>query len=142
MAKQKRRSACPINFAIEIFGDKWTFLIIRDLMFKDKHYYGEFLQAEEKIATNILADRLALLEQEGIVIKSIDPSHGSKFIYKLSQKGIDLLPVLIEIIMWSVKYDQHTAADFTFVNRIKRDREGLLKEISGRLKKELQSVSR
>ena len=82
MANQKRKSDCPINFALELFGDRWTFLIVRDMMFKGKHYYGEFLQSEEKIATNILADRLSLLELSGIVVKSVDPAHASKFIYK------------------------------------------------------------
>ena len=137
MTKQIRRSDCPINFALEVFGDKWTFLIIRDLMFKGKHYYGEFLQSEEEIATNILADRLSLLEQEGIVLKTADPSHGSKYIYKLSRKGIDLLPVLVEVIMWSAKYDEDSAVDVKFVNGVKRDKVSLLKEISSRLKKEL-----
>ena len=139
MAKQKRRSDCPINFALEIFGDKWTFLIIRDMMFKGKHYYGEFLQAEEKISTNILADRLMILEESGIVSKTVDAQHKSKQIYKLTQKGIDLLPLLVEVIVWSTKYDENTASDMKFVNRAKRDRDGLLKEITSRLKKELFS---
>jgi DNA-binding HxlR family transcriptional regulator len=104
-------------------------------MFKEKHNYGEFLRSEENIATNILADRLSLLEQEGIVVKRVDPNHGSKFIYKLSPKGIDLLPMLVEFIMWSAKYDIHSGVDMKFVNRIKRNREGVLKEISSRLKK-------
>jgi DNA-binding HxlR family transcriptional regulator len=137
MAKQKRRSDCPINFALELFGDRWTFLIIRDLMFKGKNYYGEFLQSEEKIATNILADRLLSLEQSGIILKSADPEHGSKFIYKLTQKGIDLLPVMVEVIMWSSKYDEDTGTDVRFVRRCKQDKEGLLKEISNKLKRGL-----
>ncbi len=137
MAKQKRRSDCPINFALEIFGDKWTFLIVRDMMFKGKHYYGEFLQAKEKIATNILADRLLTLEESGIVSKTVDKKHKSKQVYKLTQKGIDLLPLLVEVIIWSTKYDKDTASDIKFVNRAKRDREGLLKEITSLLKKEL-----
>ena len=101
MAKKIRRSDCPINFALELFGDKWTFLIVRDLMFKGKHYYKEFLDSEERIATNILADRLSLLVEAGIVTKTVDIEHKSKQIYKLSQKGIDLLPLLVEIILWS-----------------------------------------
>ncbi len=137
MTKQKRRSDCPISFALEIFGDKWTFLIVRDLMFKGKHYYGEFLNGGEKIATNILADKLAMLEHSGIIVKSVDPNHASKIIYKLSKKGIDLLPLMVEIIMWSAKHDKHTAAEIKFVNRVKKDREGILKEISGKLIKEL-----
>jgi len=134
MAKQKRRSGCPINFALEIFGDKWTFLIVRDLMFKGKHYYGEFLQMEEKIATNILADRLVLLEESGIVSKTVDEQHGSKQVYRLTQKGIDLLPVLTEVILWSAKYDKLTAADTKFVRQAKKDRAGLFAQIIESLK--------
>lgn len=137
MAKQKRRSDCPINFALEIFGDKWSFLIVRDLMFKGKHYYGEFLDGGEKIATNILADRLLLLEESGIISKTVDEHHKSKQVYKLTQKGIDLLPLLVEVILWSTKYDRNTASDVKFVHRAKKDREGLLKEITSLLKKEL-----
>ena len=130
MVKQKRKSDCPINFALEMFGDKWTFLIVRDLMFKGKNYYGEFLQMEEKIATNILADRLSLLEHARIVTKTIDKQHNSKKVYKLSRKGMDLLPVLTEIILWSTKHDKQTTADIKFVRRAKKDREGLFSEIS------------
>ena len=137
MPKPKKRSDCPINYALELFGDRWTFLLVRDMMFKGKHYYGEFLQAEEKIATNILADRLLLLEQASIILKSTDPAHGSKFIYKLSRKGIDLVPLLVEVIMWSSKHDKHTATDIKFVNRVKRDKETVLKEIMDKLKGEL-----
>ena len=139
MAKPKRRSDCAINFVLELFGDRWTLLIVRDLMFQGKHYYGEFLAAEENIATNILADRLVMLEQEGIVTKSVDPTHGSKFIYKLSFRGIDLLPILLEYIVWSAKHDAYSGVDMKFVNRIRRDRDGVLKEISSRLKKELST---
>lgn len=137
MANTKKKSDCPINFALEIFGDRWTFLIVRDMMFKGKHYYGEFLQSEEKIATNILAERLSLLEQSQIVVKSSDKSHKQKVIYKLSQKGIDLLPVLVDMIMWSAKYDKNSAVDAKFVKAVKRDREGLIKEISNSLISEL-----
>jgi DNA-binding HxlR family transcriptional regulator len=139
MGKSKRRSDCAINFVLELFGDRWTLLIVRDLMFQGKQHYGEFLEAEENIATNILADRLAMLEREGIVTKSVDPAHGSKFIYKLSSSGIDLLPILLEYIVWSARHDPGSGVDMKFVNRIRRDREGVLKEISSRLKKELSA---
>ncbi|MBK8449532.1 MAG: helix-turn-helix transcriptional regulator [Saprospiraceae bacterium] len=132
-----RKSDCPINFALEIFGDKWTFLIVRDLMFKGKHYYGEFLLSEEKIATNILADRLSLLDSNGIVSKSSNPSHKQKILYRLTQKGIDLVPVLIEVIMWSAKYDKDSAVDMKFVKSVKRDKLGLISKISNRLVEEL-----
>ena len=136
MAKQGRRSDCPINFALELFGDKWTFLIIRDMMFKGKHSYSDFLHSEEKIATNILADRLSLLESAGIINKSVDPSHGSKFIYKLTAKGIDLMPILVEVIVWSAKYDANTATDRKFLDKVSNDREGLINSISTQLKGE------
>lgn len=137
MKRMNRKSDCPINFALEIFGDRWTFLIVRDLMFKGKHFYGEFLLSEEKIATNILADRLSLLESNGIVSKSSDPSHKQKIMYSLTQKGIDLVPVLVEVIMWSAKYDKDSAVDLKFVKSVKRDKVGLISEISSRLADEL-----
>ena len=133
MAKHKRKSDCPINFALELFGDKWTFLIVRDLMFKGKHYYGEFLQMEENIATNILADRLVLLEESGIVSRTIDEAHNSKKIYKLTKKGIDLLPVLTEVILWSAKYDKQSAVDAKFVREAKKDKASLLLKITENL---------
>jgi DNA-binding HxlR family transcriptional regulator len=132
-----KKSDCPINFALEIFGDRWTFLIVRDLMFKGKHFYGEFLLSEEKIATNTLADRLSLLESNGIVNKSSHPSHKQKIMYSLTQKGIDLVPVLVEIIMWSAKYDKDSAVDMKFVKSVNRDKVGLISQISSRLVEEL-----
>ena len=133
MKRIKRKSDCPINFGLEIFGDRWTFLIVRDLMFKGKHYYGEFVQSEERIATNLLADRLSMLENEGIISKSADDFHKQKVVYKLTKKGIDLMPVLVEIIMWSAKYDKQSGVDKKFVKSVKQDREGLIKEMSSRL---------
>lgn len=137
MKQSKRKSDCPINFALEIFGDRWTFLVVRDLMFKGKHYYGEFLLSEEKIATNILADRLLLLESNGIISKSSDPSHKQKIMYRLTQKGIDLVPVLIEVIIWSAKYDKQSAVDAKFVKAVKQDKVNLIAEISSQLVDEL-----
>lgn len=133
MKELKRKSDCPINFGLEIFGDRWTFLIVRDLMFKGKHYYGEFVQAEEKIATNLLADRLSMLEREGLINKSADENHKQKVLYNLTQKGIDLMPVLVEIIMWSAKYDKKSAVDKEFVKSVKKDKAGYLKKLSTNL---------
>jgi DNA-binding HxlR family transcriptional regulator len=103
-AEKYYRSNCPINLAVEVIGDKWTLLIIRDLMFEDKRHFREFLGGEENIASNILADRLAMLETEGIITKKNDPAHKQKFLYSLTAKGIDLLPVIIELGAWSMKY--------------------------------------
>ena len=101
---EKHRSLCPINLSLEVFGDKLTLMIIRDIMFNRKRYFRELLQSEEKIASNILADRLNVLEREGIISKAEDPDHKQKIIYRLTQRGIDLLPVLVEIGAWSLKH--------------------------------------
>jgi DNA-binding HxlR family transcriptional regulator len=98
------RSDCPLNFGIEIFGDKWTLLIIRDLMFFGKRYYNEFLTSAEGIATNVLADRLTMLEKEKIIKKEKDSTHRQKIIYSLTEKGIDLLPIIMNIGLWSEKH--------------------------------------
>ena len=104
MRKITRRSTCPISSTLDILGDKWTLLIVRDLMYKGKKTYGEFLQSEEKIATNILADRLLVLEKTGIVEKKAFPGNRVKNLYQLTPKGIDLMPTLLEIVLWGDKY--------------------------------------
>ncbi len=113
------RSNCPINFVLETFGDKWTLLIVRDLMFKEKQTYGELLQSDEKISTNILADRLKRLEEHGIIAKSVSPDNGSSYIYSLTSKGTDLLPVMLEITAWSAKHDSMTNTPASFFELFK-----------------------
>ena len=98
------KSYCPQNLILEIIGDKWSLLIIRDLMLNDKRYFREFLQSEEKIATNILSSRLKSLEEEAIIYRSKDPKHKQKIRYSLTKKGIDLFPILMENARWSLKY--------------------------------------
>ncbi|SDU06267.1 winged helix-turn-helix transcriptional regulator [Halopseudomonas salegens] len=123
------RSHCPINYALESFGDKWTLLIIRDLMFKAKQSYGDFLASNEKISTNILADRLKRLEEMGIVIKSVNETNRTKMIYSLTPKGQDLLPIMLEITKWSGKYDAQTNAPKPFLDSIENDRLRLIEDI-------------
>ncbi|PSL44327.1 HxlR family transcriptional regulator [Chitinophaga niastensis] len=101
---EKHRSFCPVNLTLEVFGDKWSLIIIRDIMFEGKRYFRELLQSEEKIASNILTDRLVMLEREGIISKADDPGHKQKYIYSLTEKGIDLLPIMVEIGAWSIKH--------------------------------------
>ena len=129
------RSQCPISTALDIFGDKWSLLILRDLIFKDKSSFGEFLGTDEKIATNILADRLATLEASGIITKHDHPENRAKVLYKLTEKGIDLIPVLVEIIIWSENYyDVHPHA-VQFVKMVKKDKEGLIKDLRDSLRR-------
>ena len=123
------RSNCPINFVLETFGDKWTLLVVRDLMFKGKKYYGEFLESHEKISTNILAERLQRLEAHGVISKQKDPDHKSKFIYALTEKGKALLPIMLEITQWSSTYDSLTNTPKTFSEAISADKEGVMKTV-------------
>jgi DNA-binding HxlR family transcriptional regulator len=97
------RSACPIHNALELLGDRWSLLVIRDIMFAGKRHFREFLQSEEGISSNILADRLNALVANGILTKSEDPSHRQKAVYSLTEKGIGLLPVLTALSAWSQK---------------------------------------
>jgi DNA-binding HxlR family transcriptional regulator len=97
------RSYCPINLSLEIFGDKWTLLVLRDMMFGGKRHFREFLQSDELIASNILADRLKLLVEHGILTKADDPTHKQKAVYSLTEKGIALFPVLAQIGAWGAR---------------------------------------
>jgi DNA-binding HxlR family transcriptional regulator len=126
---QFRRSDCPISYALDLFGDKWTLLIIRDMLFKRKRRYSEFAKSEERIATNVLADRLSKLEAWGLVTKQIDPKNRRHLIYRLTDKALDLAPVLVEMIVWSAKYDPNTAADRGFVRKAKMNRKQLIRDV-------------
>jgi DNA-binding HxlR family transcriptional regulator len=136
MRHRHRRSDCPVHFALETFGDAWTLLVIRDLIFKGRTTYGEFLRAEEGIATNILADRLSRLESDGVIVKERGERPNAPR-YRLTAKGIDLLPIMVEIIGWSAKHDPKTAADRAFVRRLRTDRAALLSEIRAELEARL-----
>jgi DNA-binding HxlR family transcriptional regulator len=106
MTKVKElRSDCPVNFAVEMLCDKWSLLILRDMIFWGKKTYREFLKSDEKIATNILAGRLKYLEKEGFIKKSPHPTDRRKEVYSLTKKSIDLVPIFIEIITWSARND-------------------------------------
>ena len=98
------RSPCPIANTLDILGDKWTLLVVRDLLFLDKHLYGEFMQSGEGIPTNILADRLKRLEETGLVTKEPYQSNPVRHQYRLTRKGTELFPVLREIIRWANKH--------------------------------------
>ena len=121
---KKRESGCPITFGLDTFGDRWTLLVIREIMILGKRTYSEILESDEGIASNILIARLKHLEAEGIVVKSRDPENRRAFLYELTKKGRDLAPILIEIINWSGKHDKRPFALKKAVNLVKRDREG------------------
>ncbi len=104
MASTEPRSYCPINLSLEIFGDTWTLLVLRDLMFAGKRHFRELLQSDERISTNILADRLARLVEHGLLTRSDDPTHKQKAIYSLTEKSIALLPVIVQIGAWGSRW--------------------------------------
>lgn len=100
----KGKSGCPINLSLELLGDRWTLLIIRDLIFAGKKHFREFLQSDEGISSRTLAERLQTLQDEGILTRSDDPTHGLKTVYRLTEAGIDLLPVLATLGAWGSKH--------------------------------------
>lgn len=122
------RSSCPISSSLEIWGDKWSLLIIRDLMFAKTCTYGDFLKAEEGIATNILASRLQTLEDNGLIGKFPHPESKAKVLYKLTRKGIDLVPVLIEIGLWAEKYYPVSKERKEMLKRVKKDKRAFIEE--------------
>lgn len=99
--KQNFRSNCPISSALDIVGDKWSLLIIRDMMFSGKETFSDFSNSNEKIATNILSNRLSMLEELGIIDKGKKAGNKKTNIYSLTQKGKELLPIILEIAQWS-----------------------------------------
>ena len=136
MKMMKKRSNCPISCSLDIWGDKWSLLIIRDLMFSKKCRYTDFLKSEEGIATNILAARLQSLEENRIIEKIDDLEGKSKGFYKLTQMGIDLHPILIEIDLWSEKYFPIPDDIKTILIEVKKDKAGFIDKTIMELKKE------
>jgi DNA-binding HxlR family transcriptional regulator len=102
---EAHRSGCPINLTLEVLGDKWSLLVIRDMIFGNRRHFRELLtKSEEGIASNILADRLKRLTEQGIVTRADDPTHKQKAIYSLTEQGIELLPILAHMGVWGFKY--------------------------------------
>jgi DNA-binding HxlR family transcriptional regulator len=131
----KKRSDCPVSSSLDIWGDKWSLLIIRDLMFAKGCTYGDFLKAPEGIATNILASRLLALEENKLIEKLGHPESKAKVLYRLTGKGIDLLPVMIEINLWAEKYFSIPDDRKAMLKEVKKDKEGFIKASIKELKK-------
>jgi DNA-binding HxlR family transcriptional regulator len=127
MKRAENKSHCPVNFALETFGDTWSLLIVRDIAFWGKRTYKEFLDSGEAIATNVLAARLAHLEQKGILSKGPHETDGRKEVYTLTEKGLALIPVLLEMSGWSAQYDPETTAPQQFVAAVYADREKMFR---------------
>jgi DNA-binding HxlR family transcriptional regulator len=124
------RSGCPLNATVEIMGDRWSLLIIRDMMLRGFHSFKEFLDSFEGIATNILADRLRKLETHGIITTEKDGSDGRKVIYSLTEKGMDLAPVLTEMVLWAAAHED--TQNQALVREIQKDKQKFLAAIRQR----------
>ena len=135
------KSLCPINQALEVFGDKWTLIVIRDIMFVGKRYFRELLDSNEKIATNILSDRLSKLEDFGILLKTKDDHHKQKNVYTLTEKGIDLMPVMMEITAWSIKNREVSIEEDDYVQGLLDGGQNLQMKMQQELREELSRVS-
>ena len=130
-----RKSGCGVAYALDVLGDKWTLVIIKDMVLSGKRHYTKFMTSPEKMASNILADRLKRLEEEGIVSKTQDPDHESKFIYQLTAKGKELIPLVLETMLWGSKHAPNPTAPPALLRWARKDREGLTRAILECLKK-------
>jgi DNA-binding HxlR family transcriptional regulator len=129
----KRRSECPVSVSLEMVGDRWSLLIVRDLMVRGLRTFKQFQQSGEGIATNILSDRLCKLESRKIITRENDPADRRRTSYRLTQKGIDLAPVLLELLVWGARYE-NTGASCGVIETMARNRESILAEVHRRWK--------
>jgi DNA-binding HxlR family transcriptional regulator len=126
----RRRSGCPLNASVEMLGDRWSLLIIRDMMLLGYRSFKQFLNSHERIATNILSDRLKRLENYDIIASSPDPTDGRKLIYSLTKKGQDLAPVLTEMVLWAAAHEE--TGNQPLVRLMRKDKEQFLAGIRKR----------
>jgi DNA-binding HxlR family transcriptional regulator len=129
--KPRRRSGCPVSISLETFGDRWSLLIIRDLMVRGFRTFKEFQQSGEGIATNILADRLQKLEAAGIISADVEETDARKLNYRLTEKGIDLAPVMLDLLIWAARYEE-TGAPCDLIAKMQKEREEVLAEVHRR----------
>lgn len=127
--RKRRLSGCPIDFALDLFGDRWTLLVIRDLLFVGKRHFKELMKSPERIASNTLTAQLKKLEEHGLIARRADPDNRKQVIYTLTDKGRDLAPVLVEMVRWSGRHDPDTLVPRSVVTCFTRDNERLLADM-------------
>lgn len=125
--KPTARSGCPVSVSLEVLGDRWSLLIVRDLMVRAYRHFKDFQEAGEGIATNILAGRLRRLEAAGVISTEKDPADGRMVNYRLTEKGIDLAPVMLELLIWGAQHEE-TAAPCSVILEMAKNREAVLAE--------------
>jgi DNA-binding HxlR family transcriptional regulator len=129
--RSNHRSECPVSVSLEVFGDRWSLLIVRDLMIRGFRTFREFQQSGEGIATNILADRLRRLEKAAIITAEADESDGRRVSYRLTDRGIDLAPVLLELLLWGARHEE-TGAPCALIAEMEKSRGQILREVRRR----------
>ena len=129
--RSKRRSGCPVGISLDIVGDRWTLLVVRDLMVRGLRTFKDFQHSGEGIASNILADRLRKLEAAGIISAESEPEDARRVYYRLTESGIDLAPVLAELLLWGARHEK-TSTPPELIARLESDRESFLAEVRRR----------
>jgi DNA-binding HxlR family transcriptional regulator len=129
--KPNQRSGCPVSVSLEILGDRWSLLVVRDLMVRGYRTFKEFREAGERIATNVLADRLRKLEAAGIITCKVEKTDARRVNYRLTEKGIDLAPVLFELLIWGARHEE-TEAPCDFTAKMRKSRKKILAEVRRR----------
>jgi DNA-binding HxlR family transcriptional regulator len=129
-----RHSGCGLAYSLDIFGDKWTLIIVRDMVMGGKRHFGEFMASPEKMASNILSDRLKRLEESCIVSRTQDPANESKFIYELTPKGKELIPLVLDLLVWGSRHDPNSNTPAALLRWLNKDRDGAIKAILKSLK--------
>ena len=133
-----KRSTCPINYSVEIFGDKWMLLLLRDIMFNGKNSFLEFRASQEKISSVVLTEKLNMLLEEGIVTKVVSTKNASKFLYLVTDKGIELVPIMVELLNWGSRHNPDGGPKL-LLDRIKQSKKKLIIELQEKLRSERRS---
>jgi DNA-binding HxlR family transcriptional regulator len=140
--QKKSLSGCPIDYGLDVFGDRWTLLVIRDLLFGGKRRFGELMGSPERIASNILTARLKKLEERGLIRRAVDPENRKQVVYSMTEKGHDLAPVMVELIRWGGKYDPNTPVPKSFLRREGPDNNTLVKEVRAAMTEGARTIAR
>lgn len=137
-SESKNRPACPVTFAMEIFGDRWTLLVLRDVILRGRHCYKDLLTANPGLATNVLADRLKRLERRGLLSKKQDSSDARQYVYKPTETAVALIPMLVEMIVWGAGQGASGVPE-SFLERFEADRDALIAELKRQARGQIQS---
>lgn len=142
MGAHRERSRCPIAYSLDVLGDRWTLLILRDLAFKNRRYFQDFLGASERISSNILADRLRRLERWKLIERHADPADGRRIRYFLTDDGLDLIPILIEITIWGSKRHPDPTVPVERAEQMSLDRDAVVRSYQERIRQEREASFR